>query len=354
MLNYRQYGITDMQKYITCFLIKAPDLSAKQIYVRRMNLKTFAPQKVSMHKQKKEIKDNQTVISCLRKKIAFSKHTQEPVTDLDQFISLPRAISDASGLPVKGTKSNALKVLKSTYKDAFLTSLPVTDDAVQSTVILEGMFLINTIPLSSHRTFIDYAEFLFTRWIVKSHIQFKAQEIHVVFDHPNRNGESPKNIERSRRTHEFNQENITYNTVSSDLLLPNNWRNFLNVRDHKRKFVNYLTGGYEDLYVDKALGAGDGDISEFSDFNSNHEEEFNDGSQSGTDIVPIFELADIAKLYSKRLDRLGVVMEGMINTRRLKNWILAAIEDMQAHMKRSVVLLIFNEYIWDVLKQAIS
>ncbi|CAC5371821.1 unnamed protein product [Mytilus coruscus] len=220
-------------------------------------------------------------------------HTQEPVRDLDQFISLPRAISDAYGLPVKGTKSNALKVLKSTYKDAFLTSLPVTDDAVQSTVILEGMFLINTIPLSSHRTFIDYAEFLFTRWIVKSHIQFKAQEIHVVFDHPNRNGESPKDIERSRRTHEFNQENITYNTVSSDLLLPTNWRNFLNVRDRKRKFVNYLSsqlinfalqrfqdhectvvtaGGYEDLYVDKALGAGDGDISEFSDFNSNHEE----------------------------------------------------------------------------------
>ncbi|CAC5421245.1 unnamed protein product [Mytilus coruscus] len=267
MLNYRQYGITDMQKYITCFLIKATDLSAKQLYVRRrMNLKNFAPQKVSMHKQKKEMKDNQTVISCLRKKIAFSKHTQEPVTNLDQFISLPRAISDASGLPVKVTKSNALKVLKSTYKDAFLTSLPVTDDAVQSTVILEGMFLINTIPLSSHRTFIDYAEFLFTRWIVKSHIQFKAQVIHVVFDHPNRNGESPKDIERSRRTHEFNQENITYNTLSSDLLLPNNWRNFLNVRDHKE------TGGYKDLYVDKALGAGDGDISEFSDVNSNHEE----------------------------------------------------------------------------------
>ncbi|VDI21136.1 Hypothetical predicted protein [Mytilus galloprovincialis] len=57
--------------------------------------------KISMHKQKKEIKDNQTVISCLRKQIAFSKHTQKPVTDLDQFISLPRAISDASGQPLK-------------------------------------------------------------------------------------------------------------------------------------------------------------------------------------------------------------------------------------------------------------
>ncbi|CAC5408849.1 unnamed protein product [Mytilus coruscus] len=57
---------------------------------------------------------------------------------------------------------------------------------------------------------------------------------------------------------------------------------------------------------------------------------YNDGSQSGTDIVSIFELADIAKLYIKRL---GVVMKGMINTTLLKNWILGAIDDMLAHTK---------------------
>ncbi|CAC5419074.1 unnamed protein product [Mytilus coruscus] len=80
MLNYREYGITDMQKYIICFLIKSTELSAKQMHGRkRMNLKTVVPMKISMHKQKKEIKDNQTVISCLRKQIAFSKHTQKPV-----------------------------------------------------------------------------------------------------------------------------------------------------------------------------------------------------------------------------------------------------------------------------------
>ncbi|CAC5408316.1 unnamed protein product [Mytilus coruscus] len=222
MLNYRECGITDMQKYITCSLIKSTELSAKQMHGRkRMNLKTFAPMKISMHKQKKEIKDNQT----------------KPVTDLDQLISLPRSISDASGQPLKGTKSKALKEIKSTYEAAFLTSLPIINDSIQSIVILEEMFLINTIPLSSHRTFIDYAEFLLNRWVVKSHIQFKAQEIHVVFDHPNRNGTSPKDIKRSRRIHDFVSEKKTYNTFSSDVLLPNNWRNFLNVRDHKRKLV---------------------------------------------------------------------------------------------------------------------
>ncbi|CAC5358481.1 unnamed protein product [Mytilus coruscus] len=274
MLNYREYGNTDMQKYITCFLIKSTILSAKQMHGRkRMNLKTFAPMK----------------INCI-----FEAHS-ETCEDLDQFISLPRAISDASGQPLKGTKSNALKVIKLTYEAAFLSSLPVIDDSVQSNVILEGMFLINTIPLSSHRTISDYAEFLFNRWIVKSHIQFKAQEIHVVFDHPNRNGTSPKDIERSRRIHDFVSEK-TYKTVSSHVLLPNNWQNFLNVRDHKRKLVNYLSyqvitlslqrfqnhecvvitaGGFDDVNVDKALsslGGVDGSIVECCHLNSNHEE----------------------------------------------------------------------------------
>ncbi|CAG2204986.1 unnamed protein product [Mytilus edulis] len=39
ILNYRECGNTDMQKYITCFLIKSTELSAKQMHIgKRMNL----------------------------------------------------------------------------------------------------------------------------------------------------------------------------------------------------------------------------------------------------------------------------------------------------------------------------
>jgi hypothetical protein len=41
--------------------------------------------------------------------------------------------------------------------------------------------------------------FLFQRWVTRSQFQFKASEIHIIFDHPNRHGISPKDIERSRR-----------------------------------------------------------------------------------------------------------------------------------------------------------
>jgi hypothetical protein len=47
----------------------------------------------------KEIRDQKTVIFCLWKKIAFSKHIRHGVQDLDQFVELPRALCNADGLP---------------------------------------------------------------------------------------------------------------------------------------------------------------------------------------------------------------------------------------------------------------
>ncbi|CAC5387402.1 unnamed protein product [Mytilus coruscus] len=75
-----------------------------------------------------------------------------------------------------------------------------------------------------------------------------------------------------------------------------------------------------------------------------------DGSRSGTDIVPIFKLADLANLYSKRLEVLEVVMEGMIKTTHMKNWILAAIADLQAHKQGRDVRIIFSEDVGEALK----
>ena len=118
-MNYRQYGQEDMDNYLKCYLLKISDTSSKPPPRRRRNLKTFTTPKVTVCKQKKEIKDQKTVISCLRKKIAFSKMNNKPISDLDQFLQLPRAICDADGIPEKGQKSSALSVFKSLYPEAF-------------------------------------------------------------------------------------------------------------------------------------------------------------------------------------------------------------------------------------------
>ena len=53
--------------------------------------------------------------------------------------------------------------------------------------------------------------------------------------------------------------------------------------------------------------------------------EYIDGSRSECDTVPIFKLIDLAKLYSERLEQLGVFTEDRVNTTHLKNRILTAL-----------------------------
>ncbi|CAC5402436.1 unnamed protein product [Mytilus coruscus] len=257
LLRYRYYGREDMNNYIQCFLIRVSDISVKQPQRKRRNLKTLSSPKVTVYKQKKEIKDNKTVFSCLRKQIAFSKLSSEPVTDLDQFLALPRAICDAEGILLKGQKSLSLHHFRSRYPDAFLSALPT--ETGLTAVILEGMFMINSNQTPQHKTFGDYTKFIFDRWIVRSYKQFSASEIHVVFDHPNRHDCSPKDVERSRRDSSVLATNSAFNSVV-----------------HEDGMCTVITaGGFDDDNRDKALGISSLHVGivEFAKLSANHEED---------------------------------------------------------------------------------
>ena len=78
------------------------------------------------------------------------------------------------------------KSLEKRYKDLICNQLPV--GWVPDTVVVEGMFMINTSPLSTHSTMKEYAEFLLRR-IVMSHFGKGSTE---VFDNLGRLPESPK------------------------------------------------------------------------------------------------------------------------------------------------------------------
>ena len=62
-----------------------------------------------------------------------------------------------------------------------------------------------------------------------------------------------------------------------------------------------------------------------------------------TNSIPVFKLADLAKLYTSRLKQLGVNISGRIHTTDLKNRILSNFPDMQAHRQGRNILLAFNE-----------
>ena len=70
-----------------------------------------------------------------------------------------------------------------------------------------------------------------------------------------------------------------------------------------------------------------------------------------TSSIPVFKLADLAKLYTSRLKQLGVNISGRIHTTDLKNQILSNIPDMQAHRQGRDILLAFNKDIGLALKR---
>ena len=113
------------------------------------------------------------------------------------------------------------------YPDSFISQVPPSSTAF----IIDGMFIINTIPLAVHKTFSDYICFLFDKWVSRPQKQFQATEIHLVFDDPNRHGLSPKDLERSRR--DQRAQVYEYDVILEETDLPSNWRMFLLVRKQK-------------------------------------------------------------------------------------------------------------------------
>ena len=182
LLHFREIGEGDLVDYINAIILRLP--GSKLPARRQRKLKTFALQKVTIFKQKQELDDRKLVIACLKKQITHSKQTGQPIShlDLDQLVKFPRALASADGKQEKGQKSCIFNNLKSAYCDAFLSEIPSQFSNI--CVILEGMFLINTAPLSIHKTFGEYALFLYKRWVVKSHTSYSAIEIHIIFDHP--------------------------------------------------------------------------------------------------------------------------------------------------------------------------
>ena len=60
-------------------------------------------------------------------------------------------------------------------------------------------------------------------------------------------------------------------------------------------------------------------------------------------VAPVFKLADLSKLYSSRLDQLGIKQESRVQSTRLKQRILARFPDMRATKKGRDILLVFDE-----------
>ena len=85
------------------------------------------------------------VQKCMRWKIAHANRTgTKPDVIGEQYIEFPRALCTTDGLPVKGQKSITTHFYQARYKDVGLITHTLPTNWIADSVILEGMFLINT------------------------------------------------------------------------------------------------------------------------------------------------------------------------------------------------------------------
>ena len=148
----------------------------------------------------------------------------------EQYIELPRAICTPDGVPHKGQKSYTTTYLEKRYSN-IVNKFP--GGWVPDSVILEGMFLINTTPLASHSAMKEYVMFLFKRFI-HPHLSAGAKEVHVIFDNPGRQPCSPKAVEQSRRdaVHELPADH-QHGQFTDSSSIPAKWREYLHCRTCK-------------------------------------------------------------------------------------------------------------------------
>lgn len=91
--------------------------------------------------------------------MAFADSTGAQVhRGYQQIIELPRTLATTDGNPNKGPKAISTKVYEKRYVNL---SPPIIHSStptgwVPTSVILEGMFLINITPWNAHKSFADY------------------------------------------------------------------------------------------------------------------------------------------------------------------------------------------------------
>ena len=139
------------------------------------------------------------------------------------------------GYPYKGTKSSTTSYLEQRYTAPPIISNQFPPTWIPHAVILEGMFMVQVSPLPTMNNMLLLSRF------VRPHFNAGVIEVHVVFDAPGSQPESPKQIEQDRRDKGNQGETTGVHSCTefcSDLLIPDRWRSVLRCRNCKGNLMS--------------------------------------------------------------------------------------------------------------------
>lgn len=175
----------------------------------------------------------------MRRKIAYAIKTgTNPDAIGEQYIDLPRALCDLDNLPTKGQKSMATHFYQARYKGTELIAHSFPENWTADSIILEGMFLINTKPLPIHKTLAGYANFIMSRFVLP-HYYKGGREVHLLFDNSGRQVENPKVFEQARRDSSLPEHTCVQ--FVADAVPPRKWQELLKCRRCKRGLTIFLS-----------------------------------------------------------------------------------------------------------------
>ena len=249
LLQLRKIGQEAFENYVCTTYLNTASTDAP---VRKKRLCTFSVSKAQ--KQRIKLVEQERKISqrYLKRQLAWATKNGIDISKMEGLlepISLtPRALVGIDGLPYKATKSSTTNYLQKRYKNSGVVINVFPAQWVPDTVILEGMFLIQTAPIPTMKYMKEYAKFLLTRFI-RQHLNAGATEVHVVFDNPGSMPESPKEIEQGRRdAHSSNPpSDHTCFVMNHDMNIPDKWRTILECRKCKSNLTSYVASAMLEL-----------------------------------------------------------------------------------------------------------
>ena len=167
LMNFRDIGQHGFERNIDYYILRTPSVQPPK---HRKSLLTFTERRSRKKKGSDIERERKLQLECWKKRVAFAATQGAHINSTyEQYIELPRAIATIDGRPVKGNKANTTNVLKKRYENAAstITTPMLKPGWTADTVVMEGMFLINITPLTTHHTVGEYAEFLMKQYILR-------------------------------------------------------------------------------------------------------------------------------------------------------------------------------------------
>lgn len=238
LLAFRQIGQAEFENHIECRILRKPSAQPPS---RLKKLKTFTISKDTKQKAKQINREKKIIETCTQKQLALCRSGQPNTTLNPPYIPLPRALVNEDGQPHKANKASPTNFFKNRYKEASVVINCFPPQWTPDSVLLEGMFMIQTTPALGVTKYSNYCIMLLHRFVIP-HFKNGVKQVHVIFDSPNSENESPKEIERRQRDMgHMVTPNHEHDQITESGEIPTNWRgDIINCRTCKQNLCHFL------------------------------------------------------------------------------------------------------------------